>query len=132
MKAFVFFCVLLSLSAARAQERPTLYISPAADGFEMYLSAAIQKKHVPVTIVTRAEDAEFVLESSAIHNHAQPAAARYPPVECKDCGPAGVQLLKAEAVTWSYVVTNGRGQKNPQSLADEIAKHLKADYFNAN
>jgi len=35
----------------------------------------------------------------------------------------------AGEVVWSYSVNKGRGEKNRQSLAEAIAKHLKDDYL---
>jgi len=47
----------------------------------------------------------------------------------EDRGSTSVQLVKGETVVWSYSVDKGRGQKNRQSLAEAIAKHLKDEYF---
>jgi hypothetical protein len=39
-------------------------------------------------------------------------------------------LIEGDAVRWSYSVNKGRGgQKNKQSMAEAIAKHLRSDYF---
>jgi hypothetical protein len=40
-----------------------------------------------------------------------------------------VQLVTNDAVLWSYPVNKSRAQKNRQSLAEAIAKHLKDEYF---
>ena len=47
----------------------------------------------------------------------------------EDSGSTTVQLIKGDTVVWSYSVNKGRGQKNRQSLAEAIAKHMKDDYF---
>jgi hypothetical protein len=57
----------LCLSASVvAQERPTLFIIPTEDNFETYLTAAVVKKGVPVTITAKPEGATYVLKASAL------------------------------------------------------------------
>lgn len=118
-----------------AQDRPTIYITPTPDNFETYLSAAIIKKEVPVTVVTKEESASLVLKASAVEIQQQSTGskvARCIFASCsgiEDRGSTTVQLVKGDAVVWSYSVNKGRGQKNRQSLAEAIAKHLKDDYL---
>jgi hypothetical protein len=122
-------------STARALERPTLFITPTTDGFEVYLSAAMQKKQVPVTVVTTEQSATLVLKASAVDVQQQSTGAKF--ARClfaycagiEDRGVTSVQLQDGETIAWSYSVNKGRGQKNRQSLAEAIAKHLKDDYF---
>ena len=40
-----------------------------------------------------------------------------------------MQLIRHGEIVWLYAVNKGRGEKNRQSMAEAIAKHLKADYF---
>jgi hypothetical protein len=40
-----------------------------------------------------------------------------------------VQLIQAGTIKWSYSVSKGRGEKNMQSMAEAIAKHLKSEFF---
>ena len=47
----------------------------------------------------------------------------------EDRGVTTVQLVIHDTIAWSYSVNKGRGQKNRQSLAEAIAKHLKDEYF---
>jgi hypothetical protein len=135
MKPIVFAFVLLASSAAFAQNRPTIFITPTEDNFEVYLSAAMMKKEVPVTISTKAEGADLVLQASEVEIQKQSTGSKV--ARClfaycagmEDRGVTSVQLLKGDTVAWSYSVNKGRGQKNRQSLAEAIAKHLKSDYF---
>ena len=47
-----------------------------------------------------------------------------------DKSSTSVTLVSAAGeVVWSYSVNKGRGEKNRQSLAEAIAKHLKDDYL---
>jgi hypothetical protein len=119
----------------QAQERPRLFITPTEDGFETYLSAAMIKKEVPVVIVTNEERATLILKASAVEIQQQTTGSKV--ARClfaycagiEDRGTTSVQLLKGDTIAWSYSVNKGRGQKNRQSLAEAIAKHLKDDYF---
>jgi hypothetical protein len=43
-KVLAFACVLFAVQSVSAQERPALFITPTADNFEVYLSAAMTKK----------------------------------------------------------------------------------------
>jgi hypothetical protein len=44
-------------------------------------------------------------------------------------GNTSVQLVEAGTIKWSYSVNKGRGEKNMQSMAEAIAKHLKSEFF---
>ncbi len=79
--------------------------------------------------------AALVLTASAANARQQSAGARFARCLIASCtsvkegGATSVQLVKGETVVWSYSVNKDRGEKNRQSLAEAIAKHLKADYF---
>jgi hypothetical protein len=47
----------------------------------------------------------------------------------EDKGNTSVQLVQAGTIVWSYSVNKSRGEKNIQSMAEAIAKHLKGDFF---
>jgi hypothetical protein len=136
-RALVFALLVVSLpGVALAQSAmPKLYITPTQDTFEAYLSAAMVKKNVPVTVTTNAESADLVLKASAVAIQQQSTGSKV--TRClfaycagiEDSGFTSVQLLRGETVAWSYSVNKGRGQKNRQALAEAIAKHLKSDYF---
>jgi len=126
------FVLALCLSApVVAQERPTLFITPTDDTFETYLTAAVVKKALPVTITTKPEGATYVLKASAVEVFAycNTIDARCLLMKCcAERGTTSVTLLKGDRVAWSYSVNKG-GQKNRQALAEAIAKHLKRDVF---
>ena len=115
--------------------KPTLYID-AQDGFDTYVTAAIAKKEVPVEVVTDKSKADYVLQASAVQTHKESNGGKI--ARClfaycagiEDRGNVSVKLVKSEstAVVWAYAVNKGRGQKNDQSMAEAIAKHLK-EYF---
>ena len=133
--ASTLFVSLIGVQIASAQESPALFITPTADNLEAFLSAAMINKQVPVTVVSKEELATLVLTASAADTAPPSGAARF--VRClvgscagpKEGGATSVQLTKGDTVVWSYPVNKGRGEKNRQSLAEAIAKQLKADYF---
>jgi len=138
MKRLVLVLMLLALAAVATigqTEKPTLYITPTTDGFEVYLSAAMVKKQVPVVVVTKEDGATLVLKASVVEIQQQSTGSKV--ARClfaycagiEDRGTTSVQLQKGDTVAWSYSVNKGRGQKNRQSLAEAIAKHLKDEYF---
>lgn len=99
--------------------------------------AALQKKHVPVAVVTTAEDAEYVLIPSAVQIHQQTGTSKL--ARClfaycagiEDSGDVAVQLVQRRnrQVIWAYQVAKQRAAWNRQSMAEAIAKHLKKDLF---
>lgn len=130
-----FVLTLLVAALAGAQEPETVFITPTPDNFEVYLAAAIVKKGVPVTVVTKPELATYVLTASQVDVQKQSAGSKF--ARClfaycagiADSGSTSVQVTKADAVVWSYSVNKGRGQKNRQSLAEAVAKHFKSEHF---
>jgi hypothetical protein len=120
---------------ASQQDNPTLFITPTTDSFEVYLSAAMTKKKVPVSVVIKEDHATLVLKASAVDIQQQSTGSKI--ARClfaycagmEDRGSTSVQLLKGDTVVWSYSVNKGRGQKNRQSLAEAVASHLKDEYF---
>jgi hypothetical protein len=133
--ASTLFVSLIGVQSASAPESPALFITPTADNLEAFLSAAMTNKQVPVTVVAREERATLVLTASAANVRRQSAGARFARCLIASCasvkegGATSVQLVKGDTVVWSYSVNKDRGEKNRQSLAEAIAKHLKADYF---
>ena len=116
-------------------EKPMVFIATTGDDFNVYLAAAIVKKGVPVTLVEKQEDADFILKASVVE--VQKVGSGTKVLNClfaycggnADKGSTSAQLVKDGLIAWSYSVNKGRGEKNKQALAEAIAKHLKNDYF---
>jgi hypothetical protein len=113
-----------------------LYIEPTDDGFEVYLTAAMTKKKVPVSVTTNPDLATYRLKAAAIDVEKVTTGKKL--VNClfaycagsEDKASTSVQLTdSAGTVAWSYSVNKGRGAKNRQSMAESIAEHLKDDYL---
>lgn len=116
-------------------QQPSVYISPTGDGFEVYLAAAMVKKGVPITVLDHEDGATFVLKATKIETKQVGGGTKL--VNClflycagnEDKGNTAVQLVESGEIKWSYSVNKGRGEKNMQSMAEAIAKHLKSEFF---
>ena len=135
--AFAFSC-LIAAGPAHAQY-PTIYVA-ADGGCETNIAAAIQKKQVPATVVTREEDARYILRPTAVEIHKESGAskiARCAFAYCagiSDSGDVSVELIDRDSarVVWAYEVTKQRAAWNRQSMAEAIAKHLRKEFFDPN
>lgn len=140
MKTIIVVALLITSSIpalALQSERPaTIYVAATDDGFETFIVAAILKKKVPANVVTRPDLATLTLTATQIQVHKETTGSKV--MKClfaycadiNDKANTSVQLVNdAGAIVWSYAVNKGRGAKNRQSMAEAIAKHLKAEYF---
>ncbi len=127
--------VIAQESAAVRDTKPAMYVVPPGDGFEVYMAAAMIKKNVPVRVVDKEENATLILRAAPVEEKKVSTGTKV--VNClflycggnADKGSTSVQLVKNGEIVWSYSVNKGRGEKNRQSMAEAIAKHLKKDYF---
>lgn len=137
-RALIAFALLASLShpAAAQTNYPTLYITPTDDGFEVYLTAAMHKKNVPVTVTKNPDNAAYTLTAADVQVEKVSTGSKV--VSClfaycagsADKASTSVELTDgAQSVVWSYSVNKGRGEKNRQSMAEAIAKHLNDDFL---
>ena len=134
MRKFLAVALLLASMTAVAQTgRPSVYIEPQ-NGFETYLAAAIAKKHVPVDVVTDAKKATYVLKAAPVEIKQESTGGKI--ARClfaycagiEDKGSVSVQLIEVDStkMLWAYSVNKQRGgDKNQQSMAEAVAKHLK-------
>ncbi len=130
------FGLSFQAAAASLPMGPTLYVAPDS-GFEVNIVAALQKKHVPVQVVTEANEAEYVLRPSPVEIHKESGASKV--ARClfaycmgiEDSGEVSVQLVEREShrVVWAYEVAKQRAVKNRQSMAEAIAKHLNNEFL---
>ncbi len=120
-------------SAAQTANKPTVYIE-RQDGFEVYLTAAIAKKGVPVDVVTDQSKATYVLKSAPVEIKPESTGSKV--ARClfaycagiEDKANVSVQLTETSSskVIWAYSVNKQRGgSKNQQSMAEAVAKHFK-------
>jgi hypothetical protein len=129
--AVLFLLSIASLSFA--QTKPTVYLEPQ-QGFETYVAAAIQKKSVPVDVVTDKNRATYVLRSAPVEIKSESTGGKI--ARClfaycagiEDKGNVSVQLIDTNSskMLWAYSVNKQKGgSKNQQSMAEAIARHFK-------
>lgn len=102
-----------------------IYIE-AGDGFDTYLSAALQKKHVPVSVV--AEKAKADYELSGVSDHVKAGWAKIAFTgQIHSDEQASVKLvdLKTSEVVFAYAVNKKNSLHGRQTAAEACAKHLK-------
>jgi hypothetical protein len=125
--------LLASMTALAQTSRPSVYIEPQ-NGFETYLAAAMAKKHVPADVVMDAKKATYVLKAAPVEIKQESTGGKI--ARClfaycagiEDKGSVSVQLIDVSStkMMWAYSVNKQRGgDKNQQSMAEAVAKHLK-------
>ena len=131
-RLFAVIALLTLASIAVAQEaRPAIFIPPTGDGFDVYMATAMAKKGVPATVVMSAESAQMTLKTALMPEHKR---LKFGGCVMGACGgskipSASVQLLDRDgAVVWSFAMETD-DESTKKEVAEEIAKHLKRDYF---
>jgi hypothetical protein len=94
------------------------------NGFDLFILAAFQAKHVKAQLVSTSEKADYILDSSLFHSHelaaTEKAAGTYRVSE------AAFKLTsKSGEIVWAYAATKGLLSRGKQSVAEACAKHLK-------
>jgi hypothetical protein len=125
--------LVASLPSVAQTQRPTVYIAPQ-NGFETYLGAAIAKKGVPIDIVVDQTKAAYLLKAAPVEVKQESTGSKI--TRClfascagiEDKGSVSVQYIEISSskMLWAYSVNKQRGgNKNQQSMAEAVAKHLK-------
>jgi TonB family protein len=132
--ALAFFAA--SSVLAYAQEPPKVYIARCEekpdcdDAFATYLTAAMLKKRVPVTVVMSARGADWVLSWTVYREGITMSAGPFPVSPGTVRTDTSVQLVdSADRVVWAYTVRRGRGvftmTSSDQHAAEAVATALK-------
>lgn len=103
----------------------TVYIKPMG-GFQDYLAAAFEKKHVPLLIVNKEKKADFVISGVSRHRKAGWAKEVFMgDIHSNDAASITVTNLKSGVVAFDYAVNKKNSWHGLQSAAEACAKHLK-------
>ena len=95
------------------------------DGFGIYIIAAIQKKHVPVVVVSDKEQAEFVIGGTAESQKAGWAKMLLAgSAETTEDASILVTNVKTGVIVFAYSVNKRNASRGKQSAAEACAKHL--------
>jgi hypothetical protein len=94
------------------------------NGFDIFILAAFQEKRVSAQLVSSADKADYILDSSLFHSNeavaTEKAAGTYRISE------AAFKLTsKSGDIVWAYAATKGMLSRGKQSVAEACAKHLK-------
>lgn len=132
--AFVLIATGLSFAAKPVPtSKPTLYIAPDG-GFQTSLTAAMEKKQVPVSLFAEETGARYRLETTPLKVKTQTTGSKVTRCLFADCigiqdsSTVSVQLtdVTTKQIVWAYSVhKQWGGSRNDQSMAEAIAKHLK-------
>jgi hypothetical protein len=117
-------CVALATDSTIPKDAK-VYIAPM-DGFESDLRTAIVKKHVPVQIVDKREDADYEIVGTSESQKASTAKKVFM-WDWHSNEQASFRLtnLKTSEVVYSYSVNKPSSAHGKRSTAEACAKHLK-------
>jgi hypothetical protein len=136
MRNIALALVATVLSLPALAQHLSIYVTPD-NGFETDIIGGLQKKAVPVAIMTDQNAADYTLTANTVTIHQESTGGKI--ARClfaycagiSDSGNVSVQLIdnKTKQIVWGYNVTKQTGQKNRQSMAEAIAKHLNNDFL---
>jgi hypothetical protein len=132
--AAVFLLVLCGLPQTSGQAASTkaippnskIFIAPMPDGFDEYLRGAIEKKKVPLEIVTDKAKADFQVTGQSETQKAS-TAKKVIMWDWRSNEQASIQItnLQTSEVVFAYSVNKVSSAHGKKSSAEACAKHLK-------
>jgi hypothetical protein len=105
---------------------PTVYIGPM-NGFEIYLAAALKKKHVNLVQVGDPDKAQYIISGNS--DETKPEWARWLMTGNSHTDDAAtIQMMdrKSTTVIFAYAVNKKYTLHGQQTAAEACAKHLEA------
>lgn len=103
-----------------------IFVAPMVDGFDTFVSAAIFKKQVPLTIVTDRTKADYEISGISESEKAGWAKMLFlGSQQTAEQASVKVTDIQSGAVVYAYSVNKGNSYKGKQSAAEACAKHLK-------
>lgn len=142
MKIALAFVCLLSLCSAtltssaqppaprHIQSGSRVYIEPM-NGFEVYLSAAIIQKKVPVTVVDDKAKADYIIAGTSHVDKASWAKTIFISPAPQAGASIAVKDAKTGDLIYAYAVDKFNSVRANQSTAEACAKHMKEDIAKA-
>lgn len=115
------------VSDQRIPSGSRVYIAPMMNGFDIYVTAAIDKKKVPVVVVADRNKAEFEITGIAETDKAGWAKMLFMgSQQTNESASVKMVNIKTEAVVFAYSVNKVNSIRGKQSAAEACAKHMKA------
>ncbi len=103
-----------------------IYVAPMEDGYDIYLTAAIIHKRVPVVIVQDRGKADFEISGVTETDKAGWAKMLFLGRDnTNEQASIKIVNLKTDAVVYGYNVHKSNSRKGKQSSSEACAKHLK-------
>jgi hypothetical protein len=133
LKPFLKTIFVVALSCATFASGPEKKVAPgskifveAADGFDTYLAAALQKKNVPVVVVNDRAIADYELSGVSDHQKAGWAKIVFAgQIHSDDQASVKLVDLKTSEVVFAYAVNKKNSLHGRQTAAEACAKHMK-------
>lgn len=123
--AFGSFATSAADEALHIPKGAKVYIAPM-EGFETYLSAALMKKEVPLSIVASKDAADFEITGNSETQKAGWAKTIMTGNgRADERGSITVTNLKSGVIVYAYAADKGSAFRGKQSVAESCAKHLK-------
>jgi hypothetical protein len=102
-----------------------VYIEPM-NGFETYMAAAIQKKKVPLIVVSDETVADYVMTGTAEHQKAGWAKVAFTGnIHSDEQASVSMVSTKTKELVFAYAVNKKNTLHGEQTSAEACAKHLK-------
>jgi len=99
-----------------------IYVDPG-NGFDKFLIAAFQARHVALRVVSVPEQADYALDSAVF---AVAGEARRKSTSIKKSKAEAVSLTsKSGEIVWRHTVTQQTLDKGSHAIAEDCAKHMK-------
>jgi hypothetical protein len=114
------------LTSSKIKAGSRIFIAPMDGGFENFVAAGIQKKHVPLIVVIDRDKADY--EMSGISDSEKAGWAKMlflGSQQSNEEASVKVSDLKTGAVVFAYSVHKTNSYKGKQSAGEACAKHLK-------
>jgi hypothetical protein len=102
-----------------------LYIAPMSNGFETYVIAGLQKKKVPVVVVTDKDKADYEVSGVSASDRAGWAKMLFlGSQQTNETASVKIVNLKTSNVVFAYSVNKTNSARGKQSAGEAVAKHI--------
>ncbi len=102
-----------------------LYVAPMSNGFETYVVAGLEKKRVPLIVVTDHSKADFELTGVSESDKAGWAKMLFlGSQQSHETASVKIVNLKTGNVVFAYSVNKGNSARGKQSAGEAVAKHI--------
>ena len=102
-----------------------LFVAPIQNGFETYIVAGLEKKKVPVVVVTDRSKADYELSGVSDSDKAGWAKMLFlGSQQTNESASIKIVNLKTDKVVFAYSVNKTNSARGKQSAGEAVAKHI--------